>query len=101
MNAKTCKRLRRLAGTRHEKTRYADTGLQTKYAEVPDMNPGPDGRLPTNDDGTPKMTRFEFQVVLPIRLDERCARARYKDMKRGGTRSPTFASTGLSIRVLP
>lgn len=105
MNAKTCKKLRRFAGVAlpsgHRSilggpTRYLPLEYFDRHMMVQDLELDASGNLPTNDDGTPKMKRFDYLVVKPIRVNPEHPRGRYLDLKRG---HGSFASTGLSIRV--
>ena len=118
MNAKTCKKLRRLAGANvpTPTPRYLPTEYYDRWMEVQDLELDAHGDLPTNPDGTPKMKRFDYLVVKPIRVNPESPRGRYLDLKRGDrgfarfigglnadlerqARTPTYSSTGLSIRV--
>lgn len=98
MNAKTCKKLRRLAGLSGARalvagilgspTRYLPLEYFERWMEVYDTD--------LDAYGTPKTKRFDYLVVKPIHVDPECPRGRYLDLKRGAGK---FASTGLSIRV--
>lgn len=111
MNAKTCKDLRRLAGTYplprwagSEPTGYLPLEFFKRYMEVQDTELDARGNLPTNPDGTPKMKRFDYLVVKPIHVDPESPRGRYLDLKRAqrggrGVTLGTYSTTGLSIRV--
>lgn len=106
MNAKTCKKLRRLAGARIPSLppRYLPLEFFERYMEVQDTELDAHGNLPTNPDGTPKMVRFDYRVVKPIHVDPESARGRYLDLKRAqrggrGVTPGTYSTTGLSIRV--
>ena len=113
MNSKTCKQLRRLAfgarfirrlaGTRlpSRAPRYLPLCYYDRYMMVQDLELDAKGNLPMNDDGTPKLKRFDYQVVRPIRVDPDSPRGRYLDLKRAhpGLTLGTYSSTGLSIRV--
>ncbi len=106
MNAKTCKQLRRLAGTRFSPsgTRYLPLEFYDRHMMVQDLELDAQGNLPTNPDGTPKLKRFDYLIVKPIRVDPDSPRGRYLDLKRAqvggrGVARGTFDSTGLSIRV--
>lgn len=114
MNAKTCKKLRRLAGLSGARalvagilgspTRYLPLEYFERWMEVYDTDLDAHGNLPTNPDGTPKTKRFDYLVVKPIHVDPACPRGRYLDLKRAqsvgrGVTLGTYSTTGLSIRV--
>lgn len=112
MNAKTCKQLRRLAGThprprwdvRPEPPRYVPFQYFERWMEVQDTELDAHGNLPTNPDGTPKMRRFDYLVIKPIRVNLDSPRGRYLDLKTAqrqgrAVRPGTYSTTGLSMRV--